>query len=310
LVAIGDLGISTFAHTQSPHAQIADEPTAHLHGCRWVAGARFAVGDCIVGTWAGTPLGGMAEYALLDVELTAPKPAGLSPAEAAALPNSSLHALDALREAEVRPGERVLVLGGGGGVGTALLQLLKNEANAGFVATTASAPQAELLASLGADRVIDYTKEAWSESPEFVSNPFDVVIDCAEGLSGWEAAKRSRGVKRGGEGGRFIAVSSDDPHMQIHNAAQLAAFSATTLLREPASRVRAADWPRYHMYLGGATPASLAEVCALAEAGRLRVVLDPAGPFPFTTEGLRAAYNLQASFHAHGKVVVEIEPQG
>lgn len=141
MVAIGDLGISTFAHTQSPHAQIADEPTAHLHGCRWVAGARFAVGDCIVGTWAGTPLGGMAEYALLDVELTAPKPAGLSPAEAAALPNSSLHALDALREAEVRPGERVLVLGGGGGVGTALLQLLKNEANAGFVATTASAPQ-------------------------------------------------------------------------------------------------------------------------------------------------------------------------
>jgi 2-methylene-furan-3-one reductase len=267
---------------------------------------RFRVGDCVVATWTETPLSGMAEYAVVDCQLAIPKPTGLSVVEAAALPNSSLHALDVLREANVTPGERVLVLGGSGGVGTALVQLVKRKTGASFVATTST--QTELMYSLGADRVVDHEHENWWDLPEFVdSQAFDVVIDCAEGLEGWERAKRSAAVKPGVLGGRFIAVSSDEPRMQIHNAQQMASFASTMLLREPFYKLRAASTPSWRMYLGGATPESLAELSSIVEEGWFRVVVDPRGPFPFTTDGVRAAYDLQASFHAHGKVVVQMD---
>lgn len=62
--------------------------------------------------------------------------------------------------------------------------------------------------------------------------------------------------------------------------------------------------PRYKMVISEPTGKDLIELAALVEAGRLKAVLDPASPFPFTADGVKAAFKLQASKHAHGKVVV------
>lgn len=62
--------------------------------------------------------------------------------------------------------------------------------------------------------------------------------------------------------------------------------------------------PRYKMVISDPTEKDLAELAAMVEAGRLKAVLDPASPFPFTADGAKAAFKLQTSKHAHGKVVV------
>lgn len=62
--------------------------------------------------------------------------------------------------------------------------------------------------------------------------------------------------------------------------------------------------PRFKMVISEPTGKDLAELAALVETGRLKPVLDPASPFPFTADGVKAAFKLQTSKHAHGKVVV------
>ena len=64
--------------------------------------------------------------------------------------------------------------------------------------------------------------------------------------------------------------------------------------------------PRYKMVISEPTGKDLDELAALVEAGRLKPVLDPVSPFPFTVDGVKAAFKLQASKHAHGKVVVTV----
>ena len=123
----------------------------------------FAAGDWVVATQGGVygafGVGGLAEYALVDAAMAVRKPESIGCVEAAALANSAGHALQALRAAGVRPGDRVLILGGSGGVGTAAVQLAKTaEFGASFVAATSS--DTALLARLGVDRPIDYTRGA------------------------------------------------------------------------------------------------------------------------------------------------------
>src|SRR5206468_12684924 len=103
-------------------------------------------------------MGGLAERVAADADVVAKKPARASFAEAAAVPLAGLTALQALREAAgLRAGQRVLIHAGAGGVGTLAIQIAK--ALGLWVATTTSTKNAELVASLGADEVIDYTKQ-------------------------------------------------------------------------------------------------------------------------------------------------------
>ena len=67
--------------------------------------------------------------------------------------------------------------------------------------------------------------------------------------------------------------------------------------------------PRYDIFLGGVTGADIATVLRKVEDGSLKIVVDEKGPFPFTEEGVKAAWDLPESRHAHGKVVVQIEAE-
>ncbi|CAM9955163.1 unnamed protein product, partial [Heterosigma akashiwo] len=164
------------------------------------------VGDEIIGTWDGMfGAGGLAEYALVKTSLATLKPKNISFCEGAALANSPNHALKVIELANVCETDRVLVLGGSGGVGLNVIQMARSRAS--FIAATSS--DTSMLHSLGVDRAIDYRSEHWWEVPEFLHEPFDVIIDCAEGRAAWGRACQSRVLKRGAQrlqGGRFIAV--------------------------------------------------------------------------------------------------------
>lgn len=156
----------------------------------------FAVGDEVIGTASGS----LAELAVVPVKRLARKAPSLSFAEAAALPVSGLTALGAVRDAgRVGAGQRVLVTGASGGVGTYAVQLAV--AHGAEVTGMCSARKADLVRSLGASRVLDYATEEVDAAPA----SYDVVIDLAGNRS--LALLRSVLVERGtlvvagGEGG-------------------------------------------------------------------------------------------------------------
>lgn len=131
----------------------------------------FRPGDEVMGVAEG---GSFAEYAVTSPDKLVPKPANLSFEQAAALPISGVTALQALRDkAHVQPGQTVLVIGAGGGVGTLAVQLAKSFG--AQVTGVASSSKLDLVRSIGADDVIDYTREDFTNG----SMKWDVILDTA-----------------------------------------------------------------------------------------------------------------------------------
>jgi NADPH:quinone reductase-like Zn-dependent oxidoreductase len=129
---------------------------------------RFAVGDQVYGVAPGS----FAEYAAAREDKLAHKPANLSFAQAAAVPVSAGTALQALRDVgRVQPGQSVLIVGASGGVGTYAVQLAK--ALGAEVTGVASTAKVDLVTSLGADHVIDYTQEDFADG----SRRYDLILD-------------------------------------------------------------------------------------------------------------------------------------
>lgn len=267
----------------------------------------FAVGDIIVATWGGAfGAGGLAEYTLVDASMAVRKPDGLSCVDASALANSAGHALNALKAASVKKGDRVLVLGGSGGVGTALLQLAKApDFDVSFLAATSSDPS--LLASLGVDRPINYIQEDWWALQEFKDRPFDVIIDCAEGVSAWKHVNIRQSVLK--RGGRFLAVVLNEWDIKANRWWQLFGVLFPPLGRMLGSMV-ASLWggSRYIMYLGGLDGKTMEDVMRFVRDGSLKTILDKSSPFPFSTDGVASAFDLLRSRRAKGKIVVQIAP--
>jgi NADPH:quinone reductase-like Zn-dependent oxidoreductase len=155
----------------------------------------FAVGDEVYGTLKGA----FAEYATARVGTLARKPANLSFEEAAAVPTSGVTALRAVRTAEVAPGQRVLVIGASGGIGVFAVQIVKA---AGAVVTgVCSTGKVEMVRALGADEVVDYTRDDVARLDE----RYDAILDMVgtHSLTALRRLLRPRGtlVPVGGEGG-------------------------------------------------------------------------------------------------------------
>ncbi len=163
----------------------------------------FAVGDEVFGVGNGT----FAEAAVVREGKLARKPSTLSFAEAAAVPVSGVAALQAVRDqARVRAGQRVLVIGAGGGVGTFAVQIAK--ASGAHVTGACSAGKAEAVRALGADEVLDYTQVDVTDG----TRRYDVVLDIAGNrpVRALRRALEPRGtlVIVGGEGGgRWLGMN-------------------------------------------------------------------------------------------------------
>lgn len=148
---------------------------------------RLKEGDRVFAA-TGFGLGGYAEYICLPVEsddsVIGPMPTNMSFEEAAAVPFGALEALHFLKKGEIRPGERVLINGAGGSIGTFGVQLAKHYG--AEVTAVDSAGKLEMLRKIGADQVIDYTRDDFTKS----GRRYDVIFDVI-GKSPYSGSMRS-----------------------------------------------------------------------------------------------------------------------
>ncbi|SBO44876.1 NAD(P)-dependent alcohol dehydrogenase [Cyanobium sp. NIES-981] len=234
---------------------------------------RFRVGDAVV-AFSDMAMGCHAEYACLpeDGAITA-KPANLSFAQAAALSFGGTTALHFLRRAGLRSGERLLVNGAAGAVGTAAVQLA---VHAGAEVTAVCGPaNAELVRSLGAAQVIDHTRTDFS----LLGQSFDVILDAV----GNAPLKRCRRCLP--PGGRLLLVVASLPAMLL--APLRSRLSGRRLVAGTA----------------GGSAEDLAVLAALAESGVFRPVIDRIYPF----DQIIAAHRHVDAGHKRGNVVISLE---
>lgn len=135
--------------------------------------SRLQAGDQVF-AFTGEHLGAYAEYTCLPESAAAPKPANLSYVEAAAVPQGALTALYFLRKSDIKPGSKVLIFGASGGVGGYAVQLAKHYFGA-EVTGVCSIQKIAYVRSLGADNVIDYTREDFTQNGQRYDIIFDTV---------------------------------------------------------------------------------------------------------------------------------------
>ena len=156
---------------------------------------RLKVGDEVFGAGRGT----FAEYAVAAEEHLVPKTANITFEQAAAVPLAGLTALQALRDAGgIRPGQKVLIVGAGGGIGTFAVQIAKSFG--AEVTGVCSTSKLDLVLSIGADHVIDYTQEDFTQGEE----RYDLILD---NVLQYSLSRLLRALKRRGtlvpNGGQF-----------------------------------------------------------------------------------------------------------
>jgi NADPH:quinone reductase-like Zn-dependent oxidoreductase len=240
---------------------------------------RFREGDEVFGS-TGFRFGAHAEYACLPENALATKPANMSFEEAAAVMFGAVSALHFLRKADIGPGQKVLVYGASGSVGVFAVQLAKHFG--AHVTGVCSTGNLDLIRSLGADEVVDYTREDFSSAGRI----YDVVFDTV-GKSGF-----SRSLKCLKHGGRYVRVGGSGGLLAMLGDALRSTWVSTT------SDVKV---------IGGVARGAAGNLPLfkeLIETGKLRTVIDRR----YSLDQIAEAHRYVEAGHKKGHVV--ILPQG
>ncbi len=233
---------------------------------------RFRPGDAVF-AFPGGKMGCHAQYrAVAEDGPVALKPANLSFEEAASLSFGGSTALHFLRKADVKAGEKVLVIGASGGVGSALVQLAKHFG--AEVTGVTSTTNLELVGSLGADRVIDYTKEDFTKSRA----TYDIIADTV-GETSFARCKHALRDK-----GRLLVIAGGLPDML--SALWAPITSSKRVIAGPAEE----------------RPEDVQQLAALAKAGVLRPLIDRRYDFAQMAE----AHAYVETRRKRGSVVVSV----
>lgn len=234
----------------------------------------FRPGDEVFG-WCR---GAFAEYACAAAGDLLPRPSNLTLEQAAAVGDSALTALAAVRDqARVQPGQTVLINGASGGVGTFAVQIAKAfGANVTGVCSTANL---DIVSSLGADQVIDYTKEDFLETGQ----RYDAMLDLVgtRSLSDCRRALTRRGT--------YVVVGVKEMGRWLGLGRQFRALLLSPFVSQ-----------RMRVFVVRHTKAGLADLKELVEAGKLTPVIDRRYPLPEVPEALRH----QGEGHPRGKIIV------
>jgi NADPH:quinone reductase-like Zn-dependent oxidoreductase len=253
-------------------------------GCDY-SGTIEAAGGSVTGFTVGEPVfgvgdGSLAEYLAVPADRVVPKPARMTFEQAAGVALAGLTALQMLRDkAQVRSGHKILIVGAGGGIGTFAVQLAKVfGADVTGVQSTAAL---DLVRSLGASHVIDYTKEDFTAGDE----RYDVIID---NVSNRGLADLLRVLKPGGtlvpNGG-----GSPDKGLSIRRLVRMLA-------------IRPFISQKIKLFVTSPKRSDLQVLADLIQAGTVTPVIDRCYPLNAAAEAFR---HLESG-HAHGKIVVTI----
>ncbi|HEX6198504.1 MAG TPA: NAD(P)-dependent alcohol dehydrogenase [Jiangellaceae bacterium] len=251
-----------------------------------VAGVVEAVGSQVGGFAPGDRVFGIARGSFAEWTLTRPQsiaaiPDGVGFDVAAALPIAGLTALQAVRDhAAVESGQSVLVIGAGGGVGMYAVQLAV--ARGAAVTGVCSTRNVEVVKSLGAERVIDYTGEDFAA----VGQKWDVIVD-AVGDRSFTDVHRSLTPE-----GVYVMLSGPKSGKLIGPLRRTLARRARFLFSSQ----------RFANFIAATSPDDLAELGALAESGRVRSVIDTRHPLADTASAIRKI----GTGHARAKTVVDV----
>jgi NADPH:quinone reductase-like Zn-dependent oxidoreductase len=245
-----------------------------------LAGEVEAVGQDVTSFEPGDPVfgfsasfGANAEYVCLPEKgVVAGKPANLTFEEAAVVPHGAMTALHFIKKANIRPGERVLINGASGGIGQYAVQLAKSLG--AEVTGVCSTGKMELVRSLGADEVIDYTQEDFTQNGQ----TYDVIFDTAR-VTGFS---RCEGSLAGN--GRYL----------------LAVFGMRELFQS--LRTSLVGGKKVIPSLAAIDEESLVSVKELVEAGKLKPVIDRSYPL----EQIAEAHRYVEAGHKKGYVVVSV----
>lgn len=254
----------------------------------------FAIGDEVFARPRDLRIGTFAEYIAIDEDDVALKPTTLSLHEAAAVPLVALAAWQILVEkAQIQPGQKVLVHAGAGGLGSTVIQLAKHLG--AQVATTASGAKEQLVRDLGADVVVDYTRQDFAE----ILSGYDLVVDS---LGGDNLLKSLTVLK---PGGLVIGVSGppDAGFAKQLGAPKPFEFVLSFLSRKVRKAAKKLN-VRYSFLFMHASGTQLRELAALYDSGLLRPVIDTTFTFDQTLEALAYVENGKAKA---GKVVVAVD---
>jgi NADPH:quinone reductase-like Zn-dependent oxidoreductase len=238
---------------------------------------QFKPGDEVIGEIADYGFGGLAEYAVAPEKFLVHKPAKISFEDAAALPIAALTALQALRDkGNIQKGRKVLIIGSGGGVGTFAVQLAKYfDATVTAVCSTKNLEQTK---NLGADYVIDYTKERFTKS----NLTYDIII-AINGSYSLLACKRILN-----RNGTYVVVGG--ALSQIFKAILFgwAMSAGSKNIRFLAAKPKQKD---------------LEFIANLANDGKIKPVIEKYYPLDQTAE----AFRYLCEGHAKGKVVIKVQ---
>lgn len=237
---------------------------------------RFKPGDEVFGD-ISTGFGGFAEYVCTRESVLVEKPANLTFEQAAAVPMAAVTALQGLRKGGVQPGNRVAIVGASGGVGTFMVQIAKSFGVE--VTAISSTKKMEGLRALGADHVIDYTREAFTRSGQ----RYDLIlaVNGYRPLADYRRALKPQGtyVMVGGEGRQIFESLMMGPLVSRRGGQTITNLAATP---------NADD---------------LSFVKDLIEAGKVAPVIDRTYPLENTAEAVRHV----GAGHAAGKVIIRIK---
>ena len=232
----------------------------------------FKTGDQVFG-YRGQTMRTNAEYVCMPENgIVAIKPANMTYDEAAVIPYGALTALNLLRAVNIQRGQKVLINGASGAIGSAAIQLAKHFG--AEVTAVGGTPRLEFMKSLGADKVIDYTREDFTKNGETYELIFDIL-----GKSSFSTCKNSLT-----ENGRYL----------------LASFKLKQLLQMLWTKMTGGR--QVICVLSGEKPADLLVVKELVEAGKIKAVIDRRFPLEKTAE----AHRYMESGQKKGNVVITV----